>query len=212
MPTPARRLAGIRDAIPLEQTNVYHAVAREAALEAFGRDYEHELTAPEGHDEPEYVVTTTGEGDLLVIAGLWPAVECNFGRLVAPRELFELLLEDPRTTAVWCDEEEGDGLAITGYEVAVRGEPMLLAVARSARAIGESDGVMEIEYDEPCLPEGEWGDDELDSFLVEHDGDAVVLHPSILAELVRIAGEVDHQAEAEEPSWSEQGYAPRTRH
>jgi hypothetical protein len=201
MPSPARRLAGIRDDVSPEQTSVYHAVAREAALEAFGRDYEQELTAPQGSNEPEYVVTTTAEGDLLVIAGLWPAAERSFGRLVAPRELFELLLEDPFTTAVWCDEEDGEGLAITGYSVAVRGEPMLLAVARSARALGETDGVMEIEYEEERLPEGEWDEGELDDFLVEHDGDAVVLHPSVLAELVRIVDEVDdadERAEVEE--------------
>ena len=186
----ARRLAGIREAIPLEQASVHHAVAREAALDAFGRAYERGLAesagdAPDGSADPEYVVASTAGGELLVIAGAWREHARSCGRLVAPRELLALLLDDPATTAVWCDEDDGEGLALTGYPITARGAPLLLVAARSARAVGETAGVTQVAYEGARLAEGAWADDALDAFLHEHDGDAVALSPAALGELAR---------------------------
>ena len=199
--TARRRLAGIREDVPLEQAGPYHAAAREAALEAFGRAYERAAErshahafdggTPAGDDAPEYVVATSGDGELLVVAGAWPAAGRTCGRLVAPRELLALLLDDPTTTAVWCDEDDGAGLALTAYAVTAGEDPLLLVAARSARAVGETAGVTQVEYEGARLAEGAWAADALDAFLREHDGDAVVLPPAVLGDLARHVVEVD---------------------
>ena len=148
-PRPAGRgLAGIREEIPLAQAGAYHAAAREAALDAFGRAYEAAgATAADvpgadtragadsgdgdgGGDAPEYVIAATADDALLVIAGAWPAAGRTCGRLVAPRALLALLLDDPTLTAVWCDEDDGEGLALTAYAITLGATPMLLVVAR----------------------------------------------------------------------------------
>ncbi len=196
--TTRRRLAGIRENVPLEQASAYHAAVREATLEAFGRAYEHahehaparDLPAP-ATDEPGYVVASSADGELLVIAGVWPAAGRTCGRLVAPRELLALLLEDPTTTAVWCDEDNGAGLALTAYAVTVGVDPLHLIVARSARVVGETAGVTDVEYEEARLVEGAWAVDALDTLLGEHDGDAVVLPPWMLTELAGHVADVD---------------------
>jgi hypothetical protein len=196
---PRRQLAGIRDDAPLDAASVYHAVARAAALDAFERADQRDGAADRApppaavadHDAPEYAVATAPDGELLVVAGVWPRSGRTCGRLVAARELLALLLDDPTTTAVWCDEDDGAGLALTGYPVAVGGEPMLLVHARSARAVGESAGVTQIEYDGGRLAEGDWDPDALDALLRDQDGDAVVLPPSVLAELARRVGPPD---------------------
>ena len=194
--TARRRLAGIREDVPLEQAGPYHAAAREAALEAFGRAYERapgDVPAGDsaGDHTPDFVVATSADGELLVIAGVWPAAGRTCGRLVAPRELLALLLEDPATTAVWCDEDDGAGLALTAYAVTAGGDPLLLVVARSARAVGETAGVTDVEYDGARLAEGAWAADALDALLRERDGDAVVLPPMVLGELARHVADVD---------------------
>ncbi len=208
MTAPDHRLAGIRDGAPLDQASVYHAVARAAALDAFGRAYERGADAADApgafdpgafdpgafassDDAPEYVVATTADGELLVIAGRWPEAGRTCGRLVAPRELLALLLDDPTTTAVWCDEDDGAGLALTGVAVTARGEPMLLVVARSARAVGETAGVTDVEYAGDRPADGHWDDAALDALLRDRDGDAVVLPPSVLAELAQRVGPPD---------------------
>jgi hypothetical protein len=186
-----RRLAGIPDAVSPDQATVYHASFREAALEEFGREFERNQTAATSTSDPEYVISPTTDGELVVIAGVWPEVERSCGRLVAPRDLLEVLLADLETTAVWCDDEDGDGLAITGHAILAAGHPMLLAVARTARVIGEVEGVSQVEYSASRAKEGEWSIDALGEFLDEHDGDAIILHASILAELGRIVAAVD---------------------
>jgi hypothetical protein len=209
MTAPDHPLAGIRDGAPLDQASVYHAVARAAALDAFGRAYERAAedddadapaafdpgayTSPDdaAGDDPEYVVATTADGELLVIAGRWPRAGRTCGRLVTPRELLALLLDDPTTTAVWCDEDDGAGLALTGVAVTARGEPMLLVVARSARAVGETEGVTDVEYAGDRPADGHWDDAALDALLRDRDGDAVVLPPSVLAELAQQVGPPD---------------------
>ena len=197
MTGPAHRLAGIDETIPLAQASVYHAIAREAALDAFARAYEGGLASSDGDaphdadDHPVYVVASTAEGELLVIAGAWPTDGRTCGRLVAPRELLALLLDDPGTTAVWCDEDDGEGLALTAHGITVAGEPMLLVVARSARAVGETAGVTDVAYGGARLPEGEWRPETLDALLRERDGDAVVLTPAVVAELARQLGGID---------------------
>src|SRR4051812_16957086 len=86
-----RRLAGIRADVALEDATAYHAVAREAALDAFARAYERNPVAPTPpalgqDDEPEYGVGAAADGELLVIAGVWPGSGRTCGRLVAPRD------------------------------------------------------------------------------------------------------------------------------
>ena len=191
------RLAGIDEAVPPVQASVYHAVAREAALDAFARAYEDGLAssdddAPDDADEdPVYVLASTAEGELLVIAGAWPGDGRSCGRLVAPRELLALLLDDPETTAVWCDEDDGEGLALTAYAITVEGAPMLLVAARSARALGETAGVTDVAYDGARLAEGAWRPEALDALLRERDGDVVALAPAVVAELTRHVGGID---------------------
>lgn len=194
-----RRLAGIPDVVAPNEATVYHASFREAALEEFGREYERNQTTTTSTADPEYVISPTNDGELVVIAGVWPEVERSCGRLVAPRDLLEVLLADLETTAVWCDDEDGDGLAITGHAILAAGHPMLLAVARTARVTGEVEGVSQVEYSASSAREGEWSMDALGDFLDEHDGDAIILHASILAELGRIVAAVD-QFDGEHPS------------
>lgn len=197
--TAHRQLAGIRDDVPLPQAGPYHAAARAAALDAFGRTYERSHQHASAHASapafesgaPEYVVATSGDGELLVVAGAWPAAGRTCGRLVTPRELLALLLDDLTTTAVWCDEDDGAGLALTAYEVAVGSDPLVLVAARSARAVGETAGVTEVAYDGARLAAGAWAADALDAFLRDHDGDAVVLSPAVLAELARRVADAD---------------------
>jgi hypothetical protein len=182
------RLAGIREDIPLDEASVYHAAAREAALEAFGREYEHASPTPGGraltaHEQPEHVMATWADGELVVIAGAWPMSGRTCGRLVAPRELLELLVDDPTTSAVWCDEDDGEGLALTAYAITVDGVPLLLVAARSAHAAGETGGVTDVVYDGERLTDGRWAAEALDAYLLAHDGDAVVLPPSVLDEI-----------------------------
>ena len=188
------RLAGIREAVPPEQAGVHHAVAREAALQAFDRAYERGLAgsdgdAPDGGGDPDYVVASTAGGELLVIAGAWRAHDRSCGRLVAPRELLALLLDDPTRSAVWCDEDDGEGLALTAHAITVDGEPMLLVAARSARAVGETAGVTDVVYEGERLAEGEWSAVALDALLRERDGDVVALTPAVVAALARHAGD-----------------------
>ena len=185
-----RYLARVRDATPLAHASVYHASRREAALEAFGRAYERGALAGatdalRDDGAPRYVLASDAGGDLLVLAGDWPAAGRTCGRLVVPRDLLALLLEDPAATAVWCDEDGGAGLAFTGHAVTVGGGPMLLVVARSARAVGEIAGVTQVEYDGARLAEGAWDADALEALLRGRDGDAVLLGPEVVGALAR---------------------------
>jgi hypothetical protein len=193
----AERLAGIREAVPLAEASVYHAVARAAALDAFARAFEAgEGAPPDGPDasdasDPEYVLASTADGELLIVAGAWQAAGRTCGRLVAPRELLALLLDDPERTAVWCDEDDGEGLALTAHAITVDGEPLLLVEARSARATGEVAGVTQVDYDGERLRDGAWDAGALDALLRERDGDVVALSPAVVAELARQVGEAD---------------------
>ena len=189
MAYPPRRLAGLREEIPLDQMSAYHAAAREAALDAFGRAYERGLLGddpdPGVADGPRYVIAGTPDEELLVVAGVWPAAGTTCGRLVAPRALLELLLEDPRTTAVWCDEDEGGCLALTAYRVSVGGEAMLLVAARSARLVGETADGAELAFEEEPLREGEWTAQALEDYVLKCDGDALLAAQASLGDLTR---------------------------
>ena len=121
--------------------------------------------------------------ELLVVAGVWPAAGTTCGRLVAPRELLQLLLEDPDTTAVWCDEDDGGCLALTAYRVTVGGEAMRLLAARSAQLVGETPAGAELAFEEERLRADEWTAPMLDLYLREHDGDALLAADSRLGEL-----------------------------
>ena len=194
-----RRLAGIGEVVPVDQASPYHAVAREAALAAFGRAVE-QGDAPAGPDdtapdaEPEYLVASAADGELLVIAGVWAGAAQSCGRLVAPRALLALLLDDPSTTAVWCDEDDGEGIALTGYAIDVRGRPFLLVAARSARVTGETAGVADVAYADARLAGGAWTPEALEAFLREHDGDAVALSPAMVDELTEHLAADDDEA------------------
>jgi hypothetical protein len=182
-----RRLAGLREEIPLDEMTAYHAGARESALDAFGLAYERGLLGPDpapgGTGGPTYVVAGGPDDELLVIAGVWPAAGTSCGRLVAPRELLAILLAEPTNSAVWCDEDEGGCFALTAYRVDVGGEAMLLLAARTARLVGETERGAEIAYDEERLREGSWTAQALDALVHELDGDALLAAETSLGDL-----------------------------
>jgi hypothetical protein len=171
-----RRLAGLRESVAPDDLSAYHAEAREAALETFGRAYEQGLldAGPAPSDGPAYVIAGGADEELLVLAGVWAAAGIGCGRLVAPRELLALLLADPETSAVWCDEEQRDCLALTASRVRVDGEAMLLVVARSARLVGETPAGAELTFEEERVRRPEWTSAAIDAFLRDHDGDALL--------------------------------------
>ena len=186
MSDPHRRLAGLREPSSPDDWSAYHAEAREAALETFGRAYEQGLLGADpaaGGGDPAYVIAGGPDEELLVLAGVWPAEGVSCGRLVAPRELLALLLSDPETSAVWCDEDEGDCLALTASRVRVGGEPMLLVVARSAQLVGETDAGAELTFADERVQQREWTPAGMDAFLRDHDGDALLAAESRLAEI-----------------------------
>ena len=193
MTHPPHRLAGLREDIPLDQMSAYHAGAREAALEAFGRAYEDGLLGLDPPSETEggplYVVAGMPDEELLVVAGVWPASGVTCGRLVAPRDLLELLLEDPSTTAVWCDESDGGCLALTAYQVSVGAEGVLLVVARSAQLVADTADGAEIAYADARLGAAEWTPQTLDAYVREHDGDALLVAEASLAGIAHQIGE-----------------------
>ncbi|CAA9331478.1 MAG: hypothetical protein AVDCRST_MAG40-1927 [uncultured Gemmatimonadaceae bacterium] len=181
-----RPLAGL-PAAPADELTAYHSEAREAALEAFGRAYEQGLLdgagEPAGGSGPAYVIAGGADEELLVLAGVWPAAGIGCGRLVAPRELLALLLDDPATSAVWCDEEQRDCLALSASAARVDGEAMLLIVARSARLVGETPAGAELAFDEERVRQAEWTAAAIDAYLRDHDGDALLAAERRLGEI-----------------------------
>jgi hypothetical protein len=179
MAPPHRRLAGLTDDLPADEWSAYHAAAREAALLAFGRAYEDGLLGagldPSPDGGPTYVVVGGPDDELLVVAGAWPHDRASCGRLVAPRELLTLLLADPDTTAVWCDEDAAACFALTAYRVPVARTEMLLVAARTARLVAETEAGAELAFDEGRVPAREWSRDALDAFVRDRDGDAILI-------------------------------------
>jgi hypothetical protein len=185
--THGRRLAGLREPAAADELTAYHASAREAALDAFGRAYEQGLLGDgdegAGGTGPAYVIAGGADEELLVLAGVWPAAGIGCGRLVAPRDLLALLLEDPATSAVWCDEEQRDCLALTASRVHVGGEAMLLVVARSARLVGETDAGAELLFEDERVRQELWTPAAIDAFLRARDGDALLAAERRLEEI-----------------------------
>lgn len=187
MSSQPRRLAGLREAIPLDEMSAYHRDAREAALAAFGSAYEQGLLGgdpdPGARGGPAYVIAGGADEELLVLAGAWPAAGTSCGRLVAPRDLLQLLLADPDTSAVWCDADQRACLALSASRVHVDGAAALLVLARSARLVGETEAGAELEFEEERPRARDWTAAAVDAYLREHDGDALLAAASRVDEI-----------------------------
>ncbi|HYD51968.1 MAG TPA: hypothetical protein VEA99_05050 [Gemmatimonadaceae bacterium] len=185
----SRPLAGLSGtALGHDELSPYHALARQRALDAFGRMYEDGLPAPEldpavlgpTDDPPSYAIVDLHDGELIVLAGARLRSGAALGRLVAPRDLLELLLDDLGRSAVWCDEHGDECLALTAYDVRLGGDELLLVAARSARVLDERPGHTALAYAEEREREGDWEAEALETLLLERDGDLLLIPASSL--------------------------------